>query len=819
MDNYLGKIIGERYEIQEIIGIGGMSVVYKAYDRVDDRIVAVKILKDEFLANEEFRMRFKNESKAIAVLSHPNIVKVYDVSFGENLQYIVMEYVEGITLKEYIERQRVLDWQEAVHFVIQILRALQHAHDKGIIHRDVKPQNIMLLPNANIKVTDFGIARFNRMESRNVNESSAIGSVHYVSPEQARGEYTDGRSDIYSVGVVLYEMLTGKVPFEGDSDSYVALLQLQKDALRPTLINSSIPVGLEQITLRAMQKNPADRYQSAAEFLSDLYEFKLNPQIKFDYTYFLDKNPTRHISSAAADIPVRISDEDEEDFVESFDEEDDEPRNLTVPILAGVAVALVLIVALIVLVAFGDTIKTSIHGDDASASQSADDSFWKKLDIFGWFSRDDLIEVPNFLNMDFEEVLKKFPDLAIDPTPTYIYNTTYDPGKVIEQFPEAGDKVSKDTVIKLSVATTNAMIQIPDVKGYDYKEAEDILKAKGFLVELYLAFDSNAEENTVLYTDPGGDNFAAYGSTVYVYYATSQADKVKKSRVPNVVGDQESVARAKIIAAGLYVGSVITNASSEALKGYVIGQNPVSGTEVSAGIYVNLVVGNGVRNSSVATCQIPLPSTSGGQTATIKTYLNGAAYDSIPDVKLDGSSLSLSFTGTGADNEFTVYIDSVKIYSGNIDFTKENDKFSNVYSYPFSIREYVPDVTGMTESSAVAALEAKGFTNIIVEKQKSDTVPKGSVISQVPVSSKLTQYSTSTTITIVVSADDGAGPEPSTSVSEESTTSSPIETTTGEAPSEETTQPVTEPSSSEDLSSDGSGENETGSENPAPGEG
>ncbi|MCH5198073.1 MAG: Stk1 family PASTA domain-containing Ser/Thr kinase [Oscillospiraceae bacterium] len=808
MDNYLGKIIGERYEIQAIIGIGGMSVVYKAYDRVDDRIVAVKILKDEFLANEEFRMRFKNESKAIAVLSHPNIVKVYDVSFGENLQYIVMEYVEGITLKEYIERQHVLDWREAVHFVIQILRALQHAHDKGIIHRDVKPQNIMLLPNANIKVTDFGIARFNRIESRNVNESSAIGSVHYVSPEQARGEYTDGRSDIYSVGVVLYEMLTGKVPFEGDSDSYVALLQLKKDAERPTLINSAIPLGLEQITLRAMQKNPADRYQSAAEFLSDLYEFKRNPQMKFDYTYFLDKDPTRHISSSVADIPVKISDEDEDEdeYVESFDDDDDDgPRNLTVPILAGVAVALVLVVAVIVLIAFGDTIKSSFNGNNSSTSQSGE-SFWQKLDIFGWFSDDNMIEVPNFLNEDFEAVFEKYPDLAIDPTPTYIYNTSYDPGKVIEQFPVAGEKVSKDTVIKLSVATTNAMIQIPDVKGTDVEEAEELLRAKGFVVELYLAFDSSVEENTVLYTDPNGENFAAYGSTVYVYYATAQAENVKTSRVPNVVGDQESVARAKIIAAGLYVGSVITNASSESLKGYVIGQNPASGTAVSSGVYVNLVVGNGVQNSSVATCQIPLPTASNGQTATVKTYLNGAAYDSIPNVALDGSNLTLSFTGSGSDNEFTVYIDSVKIYSGNIDFTKENDKFSNVYSYPFSVREYIPDVTGMTEKKAIETLEAKGFTNISVEKQESNTVKSGTVISQVPVSSKLTQYSISTKITIYVSS--GSGEE---STSEGQTDNKPVESTTG---NENTTHP-TEPDPTEsttDNSSQPPSEESSGSE-------
>ena len=226
MDNYVGKRLDGRYELQEVIGVGGMAVVYKAYDNIDDRTVAVKILKDEFLASEEFRRRFKNESKAIAVLSHPNIVKVYDVSYGDKLQYIVMEYVEGITLKEYIEQQGVISWKETVHFTTQILRALQHAHDKGIVHRDIKPQNIMLLENGTIKVTDFGIARFSRSETRTMTDT-AIGSVHYISPEQARGDITDDKSDIYSVGVVMYEMLTGQLPFQSDNSVSVAIMQLQ----------------------------------------------------------------------------------------------------------------------------------------------------------------------------------------------------------------------------------------------------------------------------------------------------------------------------------------------------------------------------------------------------------------------------------------------------------------------------------------------------------------------------------------------------------------------------------------------------------------
>ena len=216
MDKYLGKRLDGRYEIHELIGVGGMANVYRCTDTVDDREVAVKILKDEYLNNEEFIRRFKNESKAIAMLSHPNIVKVYDVSFGDMIQYIVMEYIDGITLKEYIDQQGIIEWKDAIHLTAQILKALQHAHECGIVHRDIKPQNIMLLQDGTIKVTDFGIARFSDKSTRTMTEQ-AIGSVHYIAPEQARGDATDGKTDIYSVGVMLYEMLTGKLPFDGDS--------------------------------------------------------------------------------------------------------------------------------------------------------------------------------------------------------------------------------------------------------------------------------------------------------------------------------------------------------------------------------------------------------------------------------------------------------------------------------------------------------------------------------------------------------------------------------------------------------------------------
>ena len=269
MDKYIGKRLQGRYEIEELIGVGGMAFVYKAKDTVEERSVAVKILKDEFLTNEEFTRRFKNESKAIAIMSHPNIVKVYDVDFGERQQYIVMEYIDGITLKEYIDQQRI-SWKEAVHFTVQILRALQHAHDKGIVHRDIKPQNIMLLADGTIKVTDFGIAHFSHNTMRTGLGDRAIGSVHYISPEQARGGLTDEKADLYSVGIMMYEMLTGKLPFEADNAVSVAIMQLQSQAKKPSTLNPDIPEGLEEITLKAMQKDPVliSYYPEKGEFQS-----------------------------------------------------------------------------------------------------------------------------------------------------------------------------------------------------------------------------------------------------------------------------------------------------------------------------------------------------------------------------------------------------------------------------------------------------------------------------------------------------------------------------------------------------------------------
>ena len=286
MDQYIGRLLDDRYEILEIIGTGGMAVVYKARDHRLNRLVAVKILKDEFARDEEFRRRFRAEGEAVAMLSHPNIVQVYDVSASDSANYIVMELIDGISLKQYMEKKGVLNWKETLHFAMQIAKGLEHAHSRGIIHRDIKPHNVMVLKNGSVKVMDFGIARV--MSKSNTLTKEALGSVHYISPEQAKGGHTDNRSDIYSLAVVMYEMMTGRPPYDGESPVAVAIQHINGGAPLPSTLNPNIPRGLEQIIMKGMALEVNDRYVSATEMLHDMEEFRQNPDMIFDYHSIVD---------------------------------------------------------------------------------------------------------------------------------------------------------------------------------------------------------------------------------------------------------------------------------------------------------------------------------------------------------------------------------------------------------------------------------------------------------------------------------------------------------------------------------------------------
>lgn len=707
MENYVGKRLDGRYEIQEIIGVGGMAVVYKAYDNIDDRIVAVKILKEEFLANEEFRRRFKNESKAIAVLSHPNIVKVYDVSYGDRIQYIVMECVDGITLKEYIQQQGVINYKEAVFFVTQILRALQHAHDKGIVHRDIKPQNIMLLENGAIKVTDFGIARFSRSETRTMTDST-IGSVHYISPEQARGDITDDKADIYSVGVMLYEMLTGKLPFESDNTVSVAIMQLQQDPVKPRDINPSIPVGLEQIVLKAMQKNVNDRYQSAAEMLLDLEEFRRNPSIQFDYDY-KNTEPTKYIPNITGSIkhidPVEVEDDEEEEPV---------VKNRTIPILVGVITALVVVLA----VAFGVLFK------------------------MGYLTGNSKVKVPNFVGIiyDEEEFKNKYPNYVFDVTEKV--DADVSPNEIISQTPEKGTKIDpKKTKIELVIATNAELVEVPDdLIGTDYVTAVTRLNGLGFKIkekEVEQKDYPGIPAGTVVSINPKGGNKVSVGTSVTLEYVSYDETKEKLVIVPDVSNLDEESAKKVLTSSGFTV-STKSEYSDTVTKGYVI-SNTFKGSKIPSGSNVVITVSKGklIEQSTNISVTLPKYNGQGNVTATLDdtTVFTGTC-------TLDGSNVEVTVRGYEATSVFKFFVDGKLIYKCNVNFTSSPVALSNETTYEYvdatvttkPVEYTVPNVVGDSYAVAMAKLRAAGFKNIISEGPISGTVVKIEPASGVSVS-------------------------------------------------------------------------------------
>ncbi|MDE5983690.1 MAG: Stk1 family PASTA domain-containing Ser/Thr kinase [Eubacterium sp.] len=632
MDNYVGKRLDGRYEIQEIVGVGGMSVVYKAYDNVDDRIVAVKILKDEFLTNDEFVRRFKNESKAIALLSHPNIVKVYDVSFGERLQYIVMEYVDGITLKEYIQKQNAITWNDALFFMTQILKALQHAHDKGIVHRDIKPQNIILLSNGNIKVADFGIARFSRSETKTLSDNTAIGSVHYISPEQAKGEFTDEKADIYSVGVVLYEMLAGKVPFEAENAVSVALMQLQENAKKLTEINPDIPLGLEQICIHAMQKNPLDRYQTATEMLLDIEEVIKNPKAVFDYSYFIDKEPTKYVIHAEEKYAPAQSEE-------AYYDEDEEyyDPNHKKKVITAVVVGVVVLIAAIVLLVM------SLTGGSIKNSHT--------LESFVGRSYDDLIS-SNEYDYQFIMETEKTQDS--------------DPGLVIRQSPEAGTKVLAGAQVTLVVAAAAEDIKVPNLYNLDIDKAKKALALENLNNYTVTSISSDTvEEGKVVYTNPKEGSVVSADAQITIFVSSGPTtEKIEQITVPDVIGLRQEGARAVLEKMG-FKNVNFKTIDDEAPKGVVLSQTPVSGATATADDNITITISSGVtttttKESKNVSLSVTLPKCvkEDGNYAEDKLVveLDGKVYLS-QKVELKGNKANVSITVEGnKDVQVRVYL-------------------------------------------------------------------------------------------------------------------------------------------------------------------
>lgn len=576
MDKYLGKRLDGRYEMRELIGIGGMAYVYKAYDIVDDRTVAVKILREEFLSNEEFTRRFRNESKAIAILNHSNIVKVLDVGFGERLQYIVMEYIDGITLKEYLDQRKDIRWKEAVHFTTQILRALQHAHDKGIVHRDIKPQNIMLLPDGTIKVTDFGIARLSRADLRATTEGDkAIGSVHYISPEQARGEITDEKADLYSVGVMLYEMLTGRLPFEADNAVSVAIMQMQSEAKLPRTVNAEVPEGLEQITMKAMQKDANKRYQSAAEMLCDIDEFKRNPSIKFEYTYFVDDSPTRYIDAITR---VRGEGADEE---QENSHSGGKKKMSMVAILSAVAAAIVLVSVIFVLL-----FTKFIQGGRARAE----------------------ITVDNFVGMSYTDEVAVYSNIQnYEIKVESGYNADYAEGYVYKQDPEAGSSIKMKGTLILYVSKGSRLEEVPTMTaGESAALVRSRLTNAGFKVAEVEESSAEYKKGTVIRLEPAPGTNVQYGSEVIMYISSGEP-VAEPIDMPNVTGMAAGDAVDKLVSAGFERTKIKTQyVNDKAAKDTVIAVTPSYTEKQLPDVAITLTVSTGFQEVTIS---LPLPET------------------------------------------------------------------------------------------------------------------------------------------------------------------------------------------------------------------
>ncbi len=577
MDKYTGKRLDSRYEIQELIGVGGMAMVYKAYDSVDDKTVAIKILKDEFLDNSEFIRRFKNESKAIAVLSHPNIVKVYDVSFGDKIQYIVMEYIDGITLKEYISHQHIIPWKEAVHFTVQILQALQHAHEKGIVHRDMKPQNIMLLQDGTIKVTDFGIARFFNNETRTMTDK-AIGSVHYIAPEQARGDSTDGKADIYSVGVMLYEMLTGELPFEAESAVSVAIMQMQNDPRPLREINDKIPEGIEEITLKAMRKDPNQRYASAREMLEAIEIFRHNPAVKFRYSYFVDETPTKLVDSMNH-VPAAVPEQVYDDRYDNYDDENEGSGSKTVFKLITVLVSLMVIAAIGVIVYL--TVNARIE-----ASKAKD------------------VDVPQFVGQTFNrQKLEK--DYEFKFETSVKYDDSQPVNVILSQDPEAGSKkIKNDGVIKLVINSESATKEVPNVRNYTEQQAEKMLRDRFFEVNIVRVNSADdSRKGYVIGCSPQEGTQQEIGTAITLIVSDGVA--TEKEKVPDVSGMTFEAAEREITSSGFTCQKLVV--ASDVEEGKVITTDPLPGNYLTKGFLITVRVSDGSKiiKELVGTVRLP----------------------------------------------------------------------------------------------------------------------------------------------------------------------------------------------------------------------
>ena len=612
-----GMFVGDRYEIVNKIGTGGMSDVYKAKDHTLGRFVAIKVLKPEFSEDVNFVTKFRTEAQSAAGLEHPNIVNIYDVGSENGMHYIVMEYVEGITLKTYIEKKGQLTFKEAVSIAIQVGRGIEAAHNKGIIHRDIKPQNIIISTEGKVKVTDFGIAR---AATSNTISSDVMGSVHYASPEQARNGFVDGKSDIYSLGIVMYEMVTGRVPFDGDTTVAVAIQHLQEEIVPPSAYAPNLPISMEKIILKCTQKNPDRRYESMTALLADLRKALISPNEDFvviapvsqEKTRVIGEEEINKIKQETSNIYLSDEDvvshnqnhrdkfekrdrfeEDDEDDEEAYDDDELEEMNPKMDkaiTIMGIAAG-VIIVALIIfiLVSFFGNFKFGGSSNKANTETSE--------------TQADGIEVPDLKGLTFDEAKEQLnaKGLGIKNAGT-VASDQYGEGQIVSQTPDALTKAEANTTVEVTLSSGKGEVSVPSVTGMDETTAYNTLTNSGFTPVKDYAYSADVAQGNVIEQSPNAGSPAKAGDNVKIVISrgVEQAEATSVA-VPGVTGLTEDAARSAIQNVGLAVGNVSSTYSDSVASGQIISQSPVTDTAVDAGTAVDFVVSMGAEPAQEVT--------------------------------------------------------------------------------------------------------------------------------------------------------------------------------------------------------------------------
>ena len=677
MDQYIGKLLDNRYEILEQIGVGGMARVFRALDHRLNRQVAVKILRDDLAEDAELRRRFHEESQAVAMLSHPNIVAVYDVSRSSDLEYIVMELIDGITLKQYMQKKgNKLNWREALHFITQIVKALGHAHGRGIIHRDIKPHNIMVLRDGSVKVADFGIARV-ASGGHSTLTQEALGSVHYISPEQARGSHIDARSDLYSAGVVLYEMITGRLPFEGDTPVSVAIQHINSIPLSPREIDPSIPEALEAITMKAMAPDPDNRYRSADDMLADLEEFRKNPNINFDYNISEfqededDADRTQVLPTSASISRVsggrresdRTSARGRSTPSRRYSEEEyeDEPHRPNWPIIGAVAAILVFVAALLYIMfstAFSNTLTP--QGETVRVPS-----------VEGRLFTEAQADTELLNGFTLEQISQE--------------ESSQPEGTIIRQSPDGNSLISGDNRVIQVVVSSGAAEEIlmPDLVNKTLSQALGALDALDLDLDVDYRSQSDYHdtipENSVISTYPEKDQPLSEGQRVIL--KLSLGPEAPKTTVMSlVVGMTEESAIKAITDLGLVVGQVERLPSDEQPEGRVWYQSVAINTEVPLGTSVDIFVSTGSSGESsgggdtgeqetvTKFISFTLPTDRGDvlQVDVVDSEDN-TVHQGQYDINLDTATESFPVTGTGKET-YTCYINGSQYSQQVVDF-------------------------------------------------------------------------------------------------------------------------------------------------------